>query len=76
MKTRAAFIEDARGFADTLQEYISLSCCGIESVGLYGTAEEALAALPGRPADVAVVAGSIVLGLCAVLRRAKPEARA
>ena len=27
-------------------------------------------------ADVAVVAGSIVLGLCAVLRRAKPEARA
>lgn len=55
MKTRAAFIEDAKGYADTLQEYIALSNCRIDSVGVYGTAEEALAALPENPADVAVV---------------------
>lgn len=55
MKTRAAFIEDAKGFADTLQEYIALTSCDIDSVGVYGTAEEALAALPENPADVAVV---------------------
>jgi DNA-binding NarL/FixJ family response regulator len=55
MPVRTALIEDAKGFAETLQQYIEVSDCGVECIGVYGTAEEALKFLPKNPPDVAVV---------------------
>ncbi len=55
MIIRTAIIEDVAPFAKALRQYIELSDSGVECVGIYPTAEEALRRMPKAPPDVAIV---------------------
>ena len=55
MPIRTVLIEDVVSYAEALQRYIEISDSGVECTGVFGSAEQALAQLPGDPPDVAVV---------------------
>jgi len=55
MAIRTAVIEDVASFARTLVKYIECSDSGVECVGVYPNAEQALEQLPRNPPDVAIV---------------------
>lgn len=52
---RVALIEDAAAFAHALQSFFQLEGSGIECMGLFGSAEEALEKLPALRPEVALV---------------------
>jgi DNA-binding NarL/FixJ family response regulator len=55
MPIRTVIIEDVASFARALVQYIQISDVGVECLGIYGTAEEALKSLPANLPDVAIV---------------------
>src|SRR5215813_218134 len=55
MPIRTALIEDVSSFARALVKYIEASDSGVECIGVYASAEEALDRLPKNPPDVAIV---------------------
>jgi DNA-binding NarL/FixJ family response regulator len=55
MAIRTALIEDSASFAEALQGYIGESMADAHCVGIYSTAEAALAALPQDPPEIALV---------------------
>jgi len=55
MSIRTAIIEDVASFAEALVKYIRISGAGVECIGIYPNAEEALECLPDDPPDVAIV---------------------
>ena len=55
MSIRTVLVEDVTSFAKALQKYIEVCGSEVECMGMYGTAEEALAGIPLEPPDIAVV---------------------
>ena len=55
MSVRVAIIEDVAPFASTLEKSLHASDAGIECIGIFPRAEEALERLPRNPPDVAIV---------------------
>ena len=55
MSVRVAIIEDVAPFAAALQKSIHASDAGIECIGIYPNAEDALVGLPKDPPDVAII---------------------
>ena len=55
MSVRVAIIEDVAPFAATLEKSLHASDAGIECIGIFPRAEEALERLPANPPDVAIV---------------------
>lgn len=52
---RAVLIEDVVPYAEALRNYIAISGSGVECIGVFTTAEDALRAIRKDPPDVAVV---------------------